>query len=266
MSFALNHEALPSELWLEIFAHLNERSYTTSYTPFQPLPGVGSEGDVKSAYTTVVLVCRNWHDWAISSLYRNLKIPDSHSMWTRNHPEYGRWVRRAILPSSLTLFASQASLSVEILGLCPNIEVLIRPQLSQFRFEFDPLCLQLPSLKRLEWWNGFNSLLSVLSAAPNLEYLFVGLAGFQAVNSIPAHAPGYTSPQPAHIAARERDRRGQQIFRSRHLKVVPSGPRYFGGKWANELEPGLDITRVTTPGCRAQQAPHILSSWLPDSM
>ncbi|KAJ7757482.1 hypothetical protein B0H16DRAFT_1536797 [Mycena metata] len=196
MSFTLNHETLPPELWLEIFAHLDERSYTTSYTPFQPLPGVGPEVDAKSAYTTVVLVCRNWHDWGISLLYRNLKIPTSDSSWTHSHPEYGRWVQRAILPSSSTLPDSQTRLPIEMLGLCPNMEVLIRPQLSQSTFEFDPLYLQLPSLKRLEWWDGVNnSLLSVLSAAPNLEYLFLGVEVFQPMNSIPDPTPEIHLPR-----------------------------------------------------------------------
>ncbi|KAJ7045022.1 hypothetical protein C8F04DRAFT_1067445 [Mycena alexandri] len=213
MSFTLNHENLPNEMWLEIFAHLDEGSYTTSYTPFQPLPGVESEVDVKSAYTTLVLVCRSWHDWAISFLYRNLRIPDSYSIWTHNHPEYGRWVRlpdqsnaatfscsdqvrRAILPYSLTMSDSPVTL---ILGLCPNTEVLIRPQLSNFIVEFDTLCPQLPSLKRLEWWwnygSSINSLLAVLSAAPNLEYLFVGTQGFQPINFIPGHTPDIHLPR-----------------------------------------------------------------------
>ncbi|KAJ7757510.1 hypothetical protein B0H16DRAFT_1885535, partial [Mycena metata] len=197
MSFTLNHAAthatLPPELWLEIFAYLDERSYTTStlYTPFQPLPGVGSEVDVKSAYTIIVLVCRNWHDWAISLLYRNLKISDSDVLWTHNHPEYGQWVQRAILPYSSTMSDSQTRLSTEVLDLCPNIEVLIRPQHPSLSNQFDALCPQLSSLKRLEWWNGgsFDSFLSALSAAPNLEYLFLGAQKFQPIDSIPDHTP-----------------------------------------------------------------------------
>ncbi|KAJ7757522.1 hypothetical protein B0H16DRAFT_666348, partial [Mycena metata] len=183
--------------------YIYERSYTTSYIPFQPLPGVDSEVDVKNAYTNIVLVCRNWHKLAIRFLYRNLKIPDSESdvVWTRNHPEYGQWVQRAILSySSTTMSDSQTRSSIAILALCPNIEVLIQPQhppLSNPFLEFNALSPQLPSLKRLEWWNygaGFNTLLSVLSAAPNLEYLFLGLPGFALVNSIPAHTPDIHLP------------------------------------------------------------------------
>lgn len=77
--------------------------------------------------------------------------------------------------------------STAILRLCPNIEVLVRPPyaptpLRHLKFEFDATCPPLASLKRLDFWNhieasrsgGINSLTAVLTAAPNLEYLFIG--------------------------------------------------------------------------------------------
>ncbi|KAJ7045159.1 hypothetical protein C8F04DRAFT_1067923 [Mycena alexandri] len=163
-----NDETLPPELWLEIFVHLDERSYSGLYTPFQPLAGAG---DVRSAYSAVVLVCRNWRDWATSFLYRNVKAPDSDSTWTRTHPEYGRWVRRmSLLSDSLS--------PTELFGICPNIAVLVRrhPQ----RLKFDTNAPSPLSLKRLDWSiysqdASENPLWEVLCAAPNLEYLFLGM-------------------------------------------------------------------------------------------
>ncbi|KAJ6486080.1 hypothetical protein C8R47DRAFT_980085 [Mycena vitilis] len=188
----LNHETLPTELWLEIFAHLEVRSYIVSHAPFQPIPGVASEGDVSTAYTTIVLVCRNWRAWAIALLYRNIKLCDN--VWAPNmdvHRGYGQWVQRVILPYSATVTESpkQPMPSTEILSLYPNLSVLVRPPLRpslplrSLRFDFEATCPPLHSLKRLDWWNyseaarsgGINSLTGVLAAAPNIEYLFIGV-------------------------------------------------------------------------------------------
>jgi hypothetical protein len=78
--------------------------------------------------------------------------------------------------------------STEILSMYPNLAVLVRPPLRPsplhtLRFDFDATCPPLVSLKRLDWWNhaeasrtgGINSLTTVLTAAPNLEYLFIGV-------------------------------------------------------------------------------------------
>lgn len=74
---------------------------------------------------------------------------------------------------------------MEILKLCNQLEVLIRPPsppLSDQQFQFDADLLSLPSLKRLEWnYNsdaelsgGINSLGATLQGAPNLHYLVIG--------------------------------------------------------------------------------------------
>ncbi|KAJ6520372.1 hypothetical protein C8R45DRAFT_954932 [Mycena sanguinolenta] len=187
---SLHHETLPPELWLEIFAMLDDRTYRVSHEPFQPIPGIAAEDSVNSAYTAVVLVCRNWRAWATNLLYRNIKLSDS--IWARNiaaHQGYGRWVQRAILPYTSTVTETPKPMpSTEILALYPNLEVLVRPlhrpsPFRSLRFDFDATCPSLLSLKRLDWWNhaeaarsgGINSLTTVLVAAPNLEYLFVGV-------------------------------------------------------------------------------------------
>ncbi|KAJ6611474.1 hypothetical protein B0H10DRAFT_2223993 [Mycena sp. CBHHK59/15] len=174
-----HHETLPTELWLEIFDHLDSRPYAISHAPFQPIPGVGSEGSVSSAYTSVVRVCRNWRAWAVGLLYRNVKLSEGVKIRQviDRHQIYGRWVRRAIVPYSTTVTESCKPMpSTQILGLCPNLEVLVRPPyaptpLRNLRFDFDATCLA---------DGGINSLTAVLSAAPNLEYLFIGggISGF----------------------------------------------------------------------------------------
>ncbi|KAF8129421.1 hypothetical protein K438DRAFT_1887611 [Mycena galopus ATCC 62051] len=187
----LHHGSLPTELWLEIFARLENRTYTVSHVPFQPIPGIAGEGDVHSAYATVVLVCRNWRAWAINLLYRNVKLSEN-IIGTNNidaQRKYGRWVQRAILPYTSTVTETSKPMpSTEILTLYPNLQVLVRPlhrpsPFRSLRFDFDATCPPLVSLKRLDWWNhaeaarsgGINSLTTVLAAAPNLEFLFVGV-------------------------------------------------------------------------------------------
>ncbi|KAJ7157143.1 hypothetical protein C8R46DRAFT_909197 [Mycena filopes] len=190
----LDHQRLPTELWLEVFTHLDERSYTVSHAPFQLVHGVASEAEMGTAYASVVLVCRNWRVWAIGLLYRNIKIlrPDR---FLDVHREYKHWIQRAILPYSSTVMESPRSSSTqstEILSLCPNLQMLVRPPhqpdpFQSLRFDFDTTCPPLLSLRRLDWWNfpeasrsgGINSLLAVLTAAPNLEYLFIGIVRAQ---------------------------------------------------------------------------------------
>ncbi|KAJ7157147.1 hypothetical protein C8R46DRAFT_420960 [Mycena filopes] len=196
---AVNHEALPVELWLEIFRRLEERSDAFLHAPFERHPQ-GVKWDVKSAYTNIVLVCQNWHTWAIGLLYHNIQLPDPSTDDTRLevHQRYGHWVRRAIVPYSSTVTESyKPMLSTKMLALYPSLQTLVRPPHRQspmqtLKYEFDATCPPLPSLKRLEWWNypdaaqtgGINSLTAVLSAAPNLEYLFVGIEVSHGVRSL----------------------------------------------------------------------------------
>ncbi|KAJ7715147.1 hypothetical protein B0H16DRAFT_1389668 [Mycena metata] len=191
MFATLDHRTLPGELWLEIFAHIEESPYDFSYAPFQPLPGLPSPWATKSAYASVVLVCRNWHAWAIGMLWRDLKFYNTRSTQVNDSSmniqrKYAKWVQSVVLPYSSTVTKSSTVLSTKMLELYRSLQILVRPRHSQSPFQgllydFGTTCPPLLSLRRLVWWNnadasrtgGINSLMDVLSAAPNLEYLFV---------------------------------------------------------------------------------------------
>lgn len=89
-----------------------------------------------------------------------------------------------VLPYQSTV-PSCFPLSLEILGLCPDLHTLLRPQrsvLDGLYFDNEVMGLSLPSLQRLEWWHnneaersgGINSLGAMLRSAPNIRYLFIG--------------------------------------------------------------------------------------------
>ncbi|KAF7302947.1 hypothetical protein MKEN_01257200 [Mycena kentingensis (nom. inval.)] len=182
------HHVLPTELWLEVFSHLDARSYAISHAPFQPVPGIAAEGKICRDYLSLILVCRQWRAWAMELLYRNFKLSDANPSEPKLPLEYGPWVRRAVVPYTSTPTETFKPMpSTEILGRCSNLEVLVRPPLARSlfggpRFEFDATCPSLSKLRRLDWWyhaeasrsGGINSLAAVLALAPNIEYLFVG--------------------------------------------------------------------------------------------
>ncbi|KAJ7757512.1 hypothetical protein B0H16DRAFT_1536889 [Mycena metata] len=239
---SLDHRILPVELWLEVFAHLEERSYGYSYTPFQPLPGSASQWEVKSAYTSVVLVCRNWHAWAIGLLWRNFKFPDTASAQADSDDllmdiqrKYGKWVLRVILPYSSTVTETfKPILPTQMLELYPNLQILIRPPHRQspfqtLKYDFETTCPPLFSLKRLVWWHytdasrtgGINALLDVLSAAPNLEYLFIGVEHSQ---------PAYL-PHPPLLHIRLASLRTLRLSAVHHwVRVLEDNPQTFGSQ------------------------------------
>lgn len=121
--------------------------------------------------------------------------------------ERGHRLRRADLPYTSTVTRSSEPLKVvEILEICPHIEVLVRGSNlrldEQLRFDFPSSCPSLPSLKRLDWWHhneaaragGINSLVDVISSAPNLQYMSLG--GdllITLMQSSPVHLPSLTT-------------------------------------------------------------------------
>lgn len=215
----VDYYLLPSELWLEILSWATQPSSNDpdtraiTYVPFQSAPA-DTKDSTLSVKRTLTLVCRLWRIWMIGSLYREIKIQyGAHALqhmlecMTSNHEGYGRLVRilclvcifvlrvhicpqvrRAVLPYLSTVSSpdnSPISTSLKILRMCSHLEVLVRPRslaAETLRFDYEVDCVQLPSLRRLEWWHhteaersgGINSLGIVLQHAPNIEYLFIG--------------------------------------------------------------------------------------------
>lgn len=106
-----------------------------------------------------------------------------------------------VLPYPSTMTRPGKSLpSIDILRVCRNMEVLVRPRLvipEPLHFQFDAEKLSFTSLRRLDWWHhseadrsgGINSLGAVLQSSPNLQYLSIG--GVIGTNRIRMDGPVY---------------------------------------------------------------------------
>ncbi|KAL0580835.1 hypothetical protein V5O48_001211 [Marasmius crinis-equi] len=204
---------LPPELWLQVFhwaTNYSQNTFSTTYEPFSNSPFV-EEHQVLRVKHSLALVCRTWHALSKEFLYRDVRIGPAQTSLKEalcTPEESAKFVRRVVLPFQSTTtptYSSSPLTSVEILKLCPQVEVLVRPRLlapstlqtprDAPRFEFDVDSLSLPSLKRLEWnflpeaerTGGINSLTDVLLHSPNIEYLHIG--GFNPRSQIP---PGHS--------------------------------------------------------------------------
>ncbi|KAK7058582.1 hypothetical protein VNI00_002218 [Paramarasmius palmivorus] len=195
---------LPNELWIEIFEWATIcptlSVFATSYEPF--CNSQSPEADkVLRTKRTLALVCREWYALSQEFLYSDVRIGRSQSslksvLSRQESNSNAKFVRRVVLPYQSTTtptYTPDPLPSVEILKLCNQVEVLVRPRLFSTiptqnlpvdipRFEFDADCTPLPTLKRLDWnynfeaerTGGINSLNVVLRNAPNLQYLFLG--------------------------------------------------------------------------------------------
>ncbi|KIK07364.1 hypothetical protein K443DRAFT_673618 [Laccaria amethystina LaAM-08-1] len=188
----MENQTLPPEIWLEIFEWATFNSFLTGYTPFQNIPGDSRDPSLHIK-STLSLVCRSWREWSTHLLYKEIRIRHgAHALkqalgrTIQDDRLYGSLVRRVVLPYPSTAPSCFQSLtSIDILKLCPHLEILIRPQfllLDGLRYDFDVEGVHMPSLRRLEWWHhseaertgGINSLGAVLRNAPNLRFLFIG--------------------------------------------------------------------------------------------
>lgn len=222
----MENQTLPPEIWLEIFEWATFNSFLTGYTPFQNITGDNRDASLH-VKRTLSLVCRSWREWSTHLLYKEIRIRHGahalkqalertiqddrlygslvrltsflfiHSLICISYlcsPFDDAWphheqVRRVVLPYPSTASSRFQSLtSIDILKLCPHLEILIRPQfllLDGLRYDFDVEGVRMPSLRRLEWWphneaertGGINSLGAVLWNAPNLRFLFIGGPG-----------------------------------------------------------------------------------------
>ncbi|ESK92136.1 hypothetical protein Moror_4787 [Moniliophthora roreri MCA 2997] len=195
---------LPPEMWLSIFNwatfYPTRNAYSTTYQPFCDFQFSEADRTFRTK-RVLALVCREWYALSKEFLYQDIRIGRSQgSLMTAldrrgDGAGYAKLVRRVVLPYQSTTTATynpNPLPSVEILKLCNQLEVLVRPRLFSTaspdlpielpRFEFEADCTPLPTLKRLDWnynfdaerTGGINSLNVVLRNAPNLQYLFLG--------------------------------------------------------------------------------------------
>ncbi|KAF5374934.1 hypothetical protein D9758_000567 [Tetrapyrgos nigripes] len=190
-------QRLPPELWLEVFNwafYPSSDAYTTHYKPFSGTASQATDTDLQIK-CTLTLVCREWHATITEFLYKDVRIGRGQNALKSALDEGNRrFVRRAVLPyhsTSTPKWNPESLPSVEILKLCSQLEILVRPRsppLEAQRFEFDVDSLPLPSLKRLEWTynfqaeksGGINSLHSVIQNAPHLQYMAIDGISHQA--------------------------------------------------------------------------------------
>ncbi|CAL1705143.1 unnamed protein product [Somion occarium] len=191
---------LPTELWLEIFRWATltpstEYYNTTTYQPFQAIL-TDARDESLAVKNALSRVCRMWNQLTKDLLYEDLCIPNKESIGKirellHGDPVLSRTVQRIYLPYSSSVTEAKATYVADvnvIIRECSDLRTLVRPlsyknalYASPFEFAAEA-CPPLPTLKRLDWWHhneasrtgGINSLMDVLRAAPNVEYLSLG--------------------------------------------------------------------------------------------
>ncbi|KAJ7101952.1 hypothetical protein C8R44DRAFT_348936 [Mycena epipterygia] len=218
----------PPEIWRLIFrfATRSDTSYHVDYLPFQPIQELQETADsMKNEWLrlqtclSLIRVSRSFRAVAAEFLYEDVRICGAQGLeslfagLTRSAREdisdgYGTYIRRLELPQRRTTFSTESHSSpfpihpipcdpdairlVDILRLCPRLEILIRPCL---RLDAENITfwatlvgkscdLSLPRLMRLEWHeseldprfygnNNTDRLREIVSHSPNLRYLFL---------------------------------------------------------------------------------------------
>ncbi|KAJ7629239.1 hypothetical protein DFH06DRAFT_1480543 [Mycena polygramma] len=215
----------PPEIWRLVFhfATAAGTSYDVDYLPFeiaqelQETPhSAHQEAQRVQTCLSLLRVSRQWRAAAAEFLYEDVRICDARglkillaTLREGGAHGYGRYVRRLELPRRRNVTTqSECHISplpthpipseldtprlVDLLRLCPNLEILVRPCL---RLDAESIilwaglvgkvcALSLPRLKRAEWheteldvrFYGLNSkerLKEIVSQAPNLRYLFL---------------------------------------------------------------------------------------------
>ncbi|KAJ7238489.1 hypothetical protein C8J57DRAFT_1373990 [Mycena rebaudengoi] len=130
--------SLPAELWLYI-----HRLFTSDTSPLvaayaRPVDHFDDMRHFLRDVRTLVLVCRSWNDLGNEILYENVKVNRRfESLYAAlQKPGNARLVR------SIRLSNTQHSDNVAIIKLCPQVELLVQPDLPP-----------LPYLRRIYWWN-----------------------------------------------------------------------------------------------------------------
>ncbi|KAJ6480015.1 hypothetical protein C8R47DRAFT_983109 [Mycena vitilis] len=197
----------PPEIWRLVFhfATAAGTTYDVDYVPFeiaqelQETPQSAQQEALRvQTCLSLLRVSRQWRDAVAEFLYEDVRICDARGLKillaTLRARGYGRYVRRLELPCRRNVTAHEPDTArlVDLLRLCPNLEILVRPCL---RLDAESIILwaglvgkvcplSLPRLKRVEWheteldvrFYGLNSkerLKEIVSQATNLRYLFL---------------------------------------------------------------------------------------------
>jgi len=202
-------QSLPPELWLSIFRYATLSPTTpilfaTSYRPFQLLP-LDLRDEALAMKGKLARVCRKWRELSAELLYEDVAILSGNAghlrlvlrNWGQDALSQGRLVHRVYLPYTSSLPQPETSYPTDVVKFiqeCLELKVLARPSIGHsLDGQLHPLqllridypaeeCPPLSSLERLDWWHhndasrsgGINSLVDVLQAAPNLQYISLG--------------------------------------------------------------------------------------------
>ncbi|KAJ7169373.1 hypothetical protein C8R43DRAFT_1231888 [Mycena crocata] len=218
----------PTELWRVIlrFATISEMPYDVHYLPFQPVQKLTETSDLLQQESRRLQTCcslmrvsHRFRALTAEYMYQDVRIFDTQGLeslfagLTRSAREdgphdLGKHIRRLELPRRRTTFTLQsqslpfpthpipcdhnAIRLADILRLCPNLEILVRPclRLDAQNITFwaslvgKPFEVSMPHLMRLEWHESeldsrfygtthTDRLRELVACSPNLRYLFL---------------------------------------------------------------------------------------------
>ncbi|KAJ6536414.1 hypothetical protein DFH09DRAFT_1283813 [Mycena vulgaris] len=259
----------PTEIWRQIFrcATGSETSYHVDYLPFQPMQelqetskALQHESLRLQTCVSLMRVSRRFRAVVAEFMYEDVRIHDAENLASllaglaRSAREdgpisYGTYVRRLELPRRRTKFPLQSqnlpfplhpipcdpntTSLIDILRLCPRLEILVRPCL---RLDAESITFwaslvrsavagQLTSLMRLEWHeseldarfygtNHTDRLREIVAQAPNLRYLFLSSDRPNALEDL-------CLPRSLHTI-----RLNRSHFHPQHVKKYVRKPRY----------------------------------------
>ncbi|KAJ6505323.1 hypothetical protein C8R45DRAFT_547199 [Mycena sanguinolenta] len=236
----------PAEIWRSIFVHarVSRASHHAGYAPFQPLrdmaePSAAREEETQRLQTclSIMRVCRLWRLIAAEFLYNDVRIRDSTGLnglvneLQRSATDdgiggFGCYIRRLELPTRQFRFTEHTAQwsplpmpplavpssdfrLVDLLRLCPRLEIFCRPSL---RLDSRDLIFwaalistslgtanppMLPCLRRLEWYEtdldtrfygskNTARLAELVAHAPALEDLFISSDRPDALSALPS--------------------------------------------------------------------------------
>jgi hypothetical protein len=171
MPYALQH--LPAELWFQVFRRAISPLPFDCTEPFQKVT-IRADYDLATK-RALALVCKHWKNLSAPLLYEAIVI--RHGMGSLKHSledGLGKWVKLVEVLYEYTV--TDRLTPLEILKLCPNLQILVRPNPSSN--PHDPITL--PMLRHVVWSRqtsgfarGMNSLVEVLARNTRVSVLTV---------------------------------------------------------------------------------------------